>query len=61
MDVVAESVIDVCERRSSVRGLTFSDEPEHLRFFQARFAPVGGASIFATTRGEATDRAIVAK
>jgi tyrosine phenol-lyase len=61
MDVVAESVIDVFERRWSVRGLTFSYEPEHLRFFQARFAPVGGTSIFAAMRREATDRTIVAE
>lgn len=46
MEVVAESVIEVYEQRDRVRGLAFTEEPEHLRFFQARFAPVGGAGIF---------------
>jgi tyrosine phenol-lyase len=40
MDVTAESVIAVWEARESVPGLSFSYEPEHLRFFQARFEPV---------------------
>ena len=52
MDVVAESVADVYERRERVRGLSFTYEPEYLRFFQARFVPVGGASMFAEA-GEA--------
>lgn len=38
MDVVAESVIAVYENRTTVKGLTFTYEPEALRFFQARFA-----------------------
>jgi tyrosine phenol-lyase len=46
MDVVAESVMEVYDKRRRVRGLEFSYEPEYLRFFQARFAPVGGASLF---------------
>jgi tryptophanase len=37
MDVVAESVIDVHRNRHAVKGLTFTYEPESLRFFQARF------------------------
>ncbi|HNP64076.1 MAG TPA: tyrosine phenol-lyase [Woeseiaceae bacterium] len=37
MDVVAEAVIDVYERRESIRGLKMVYEPEYLRFFQARF------------------------
>jgi tyrosine phenol-lyase len=41
MDVVAESVADVCERRREIKGLRFTYEPERLRFFQARFEPVG--------------------
>ena len=41
MDVVAESVTEVYEHRDRVRGLRFTYEPEHLRFFQARFEPVG--------------------
>ncbi len=37
MDVVAESVVEVYERRDDVRGLRFTYEPPELRFFQARF------------------------
>jgi tyrosine phenol-lyase len=40
MDVTAESVAAVYERRDEVRGLRFTYEPPDLRFFQARFAPV---------------------
>ena len=40
MDVVAESVVEVFERREDVRGLRFTYEPEELRFFQARFEPI---------------------
>jgi hypothetical protein len=40
MDVVAESVIAVYTTRETVQGLKFVYEPEHLRFFQARFEPV---------------------
>jgi tyrosine phenol-lyase len=40
MDVVSESVIDVYKNRESVRGLSFSYEPESLRFFQATFTTV---------------------
>ena len=47
MDVTAESVIEVFDHRDKVRGLEFKYEPEYLRFFQARFAPVGGERIFA--------------
>jgi tyrosine phenol-lyase len=46
MDVTAESVIAVHARRERVSGLAFTYEPEYLRFFQARFAPVAGAAIF---------------
>jgi len=45
MDVTAESVIELCERRERVRGLRFTYEPQLLRFFQARFAPVVGRSV----------------
>jgi len=48
MDVTTESVIEVHANRERVRGLEFSYEPEYLRFFQARFAPVRGDSIFET-------------
>jgi tyrosine phenol-lyase len=41
MDVVAESVVEVYERRDEVRGLQFTYEPPELRFFQARFEPIG--------------------
>jgi tyrosine phenol-lyase len=38
--VVAESVARVFERRDSIKGLEMTYEPEYLRFFQARFAPL---------------------
>jgi tyrosine phenol-lyase len=47
MDVTAESVMEVFDHASKVRGLAFEYEPEYLRFFQARFAPIGGDGIFA--------------
>ena len=40
MDVVAESVLRVFERRDSIKGLKMTYEPEYLRFFQARFEPL---------------------
>jgi len=40
MDVVAESVIRVFEKRDRVKGLKMVYEPEYLRFFQARFEPI---------------------
>jgi tyrosine phenol-lyase len=39
MDVVAESVKAVYDRRHETRGLTLTYEPQYLRFFQCRFAP----------------------
>jgi tyrosine phenol-lyase len=53
MDVVAESVAAVHEQRDRITGLSFAFEPEHLRFFQARFQPTVGASLFAAPRVEA--------
>ena len=50
MDVVAESVIAVYGERETVSGLRFVYEPEHLRFFQARFEPVN-AAVPAPVRG----------
>ena len=47
MDVTAESVAAVHDVRDQVRGLRFTYEPEFLRFFQARFKPVGAPSLFA--------------
>lgn len=37
MDVIAESVQRVYERRASIKGLRMTYEPKYLRFFQARF------------------------
>lgn len=36
-DVTVESVVEVYERRASIRGLKMTYEPKYLRFFQARF------------------------
>ncbi|GAB4340876.1 MAG: tyrosine phenol-lyase [Candidatus Abyssubacteria bacterium] len=41
MDVTAESVKAVYDAREKTRGLTMVYEPKYLRFFQARFEPVG--------------------
>jgi tyrosine phenol-lyase len=40
MDVTAEAVLAVWDRRESVGGLQMVFEPTYLRFFQARFAPL---------------------
>jgi tyrosine phenol-lyase len=40
MDVTAEAVLSVWDRRASVRGLEMTFEPKYLRFFQARFRPL---------------------
>lgn len=40
MDVVAESIAAVYDRRDDIHGLKFVYEPEYLRFFQARFEPI---------------------
>ncbi|MBI3569272.1 MAG: tyrosine phenol-lyase [Gemmatimonadetes bacterium] len=45
MDVVIESVVALFEERDKVHGLTFTYEPEYLRFFQAKFEPVGAARV----------------
>jgi len=45
MDVTAESVAAVHERRDDVTGLRFVYEPIRLRFFQSRFAPVCDAKL----------------
>ena len=55
MDVVAESVAIVYENRRRVRGLRFTYEPEYLRFFQARFEPLVGSSIFEPLEGATRD------
>ena len=41
MDVTAESVKAVYDERASARGLKMVYEPKFLRFFQARFEPLG--------------------
>ena len=41
MDVVVEAVAGVYQRRDKIRGLKMVYEPEYLRFFQARFEPLG--------------------
>ncbi|MCK6544972.1 tryptophanase [Myxococcota bacterium] len=40
MKAVAEGVLRLWERRHTITGLRFVYEPEYLRFFQARFAPL---------------------
>lgn len=40
MDVVAESVAAVFDRRKKIKGLKMLYEPKYLRFFQARFKPL---------------------
>jgi tyrosine phenol-lyase len=39
MDVVAETIWEVWDRREQIRGLDMVFEPTYLRFFQARFRP----------------------
>ena len=41
MDVVAESVAEVYRQRRGAHGLRMTFEPKYLRFFQARFEPLG--------------------
>ncbi len=41
MDVVAESVKAVFDQRKKAKGLKMTYEPQYLRFFQARFKPLG--------------------
>ncbi len=41
MDVVAESIEEVYSKREKVKGLKMVYEPKYLRFFQARFEPLG--------------------
>jgi tyrosine phenol-lyase len=40
MDVTAEAVLEVFDRRDKIKGLKMVYEPEYLRFFQARFEPL---------------------
>ncbi len=41
MDVVADSVIELYGRREAIPGLRMVYEPPSLRFFTARFEPLG--------------------
>lgn len=41
MDVVVESILEVYDQRSRIKGLNMVFEPKYLRFFQARFEPLG--------------------
>jgi tyrosine phenol-lyase len=41
MDVIAESVERVYERRNKIKGMEMIYEPQYLRFFQARFKKLG--------------------
>jgi tyrosine phenol-lyase len=40
MDVIAESVLRVYNKREKIKGLKMIYEPKYLRFFQARFEPL---------------------
>lgn len=40
MDVIAEAVISVYEKRNELQGLKMTYEPKYLRFFQAQFQPI---------------------
>src|SRR5690554_6974227 len=40
MDVIAESVAAVYQRRSKIKGLKMTYEPKYLRFFQAKFEQI---------------------
>ncbi|PKR78419.1 tyrosine phenol-lyase [Halalkalibacillus sediminis] len=42
MDVVADSVISLYEKRDQIQGLKMDYEPPTLRFFNARFSPLSG-------------------
>jgi tyrosine phenol-lyase len=55
MDVTAEAVAAVYEKRDEVSGLSFTYEPNILRFFQARFAPVGAPGIFRSDQDEGAE------
>jgi tyrosine phenol-lyase len=51
MDVVAESVVDVCAQAERIPGLRFTCEPAELRFFQARFQPLPHVAAKAGSNG----------
>jgi tyrosine phenol-lyase len=43
MDYVANSVLELYRERQKISGLRMVYEPEHLRFFKARFEPITDA------------------
>jgi tyrosine phenol-lyase len=49
MDVVIESIMELHADPERVVGLEMNYEPEHLRFFQARFQPTVGDVVFKNT------------
>jgi tryptophanase len=44
MRMVADGIIRLYRRRDTIRGLRFTYEPTHLRFFQGPFAPIDGSA-----------------
>lgn len=58
MDVVADSVISLYERRETIGGLRMVYEPPTLRFFTARFEPLSAPSEASTL--EERERELVA-
>ena len=56
LDVVAESVMEVHAHQQRIVGLNLTYEPEHLRFFQARFEPIAGSNVFRAASRESVQR-----
>ena len=50
LDVTAETVADLFDRRDSITGLNMTFEPKYLRFFQARFTPIARLRGYEVTR-----------
>ena len=48
MDYVANSVVGLYQEREKISGLRMVYEPEHLRFFKARFEPITDVAILGT-------------
>ena len=59
LDVVAESVMEVHAHQQRIVGLNLTYEPEHLRFFQARFEPVAGPNVFRAASRESAQQPAV--
>lgn len=58
MDVVAEAVISLYENRERVCGVAFTHEPKYLRFFQARFKPVGSTTILRPSDAKSSTKGV---